>query len=114
MIYTSYWGKLKQLVKQFGKDNIICVSRYQRYWNGKRCSLLYPSKELLDGYKKGLVSEEEYTKIFRKYLDTLDVDNCYKIFDGCIFVCYEKSGFCHRHIISQWLRENGYQCWEYE
>lgn len=114
MIYTSYWGKVKKLIDIFGKDNIICVSRYQRFWNGKRCSMLYPSKDLLKGYKEGVISEEEYKKIFRDYLESLDVDNCYKVFDNCVFVCYEKSGFCHRHIISEWLRDKGYKCEEYK
>mgnify|MGYP003501761684 FL=1 len=112
MIYTSYWGNLKNLVQQFGKDKIISVSRYNRFWNGKRCSLLYPSVQLLKGFKSGEITEEEYTKIFNEQLDKLDVDNCYKTFDGCVFVCYEKNGFCHRHLISNWLKKNGYQCEE--
>lgn len=113
MIYTSYWGNLKNLVKKFGKENIICVSRWTKFWNGKKCSMLFPSEELLKGYKSGKISKEEYKKIYMSYLDSLNVDNCYKVFNGCCFVCYEKEGFCHRHIISEWLRKNGYDCVEY-
>jgi hypothetical protein len=29
-------------------------------------------------------------------------------------VCYEKSSdFCHRHLVAEWLRANGYQCKEF-
>lgn len=113
MIYTSYWGNLKKLIEVFGKDKIISVSRYCDFWNGKRCSKLFPSEGLLNGYKKGVINEEEYKIVFRDYLDNLNAENCYKVFNGCVFVCYEKSGFCHRHIISEWLRDNGFDCKEW-
>jgi uncharacterized protein (DUF488 family) len=29
-------------------------------------------------------------------------------------ICYEKpSDFCHRHLVSKWLNENGYDCIEW-
>jgi hypothetical protein len=29
-------------------------------------------------------------------------------------MCYEKPGsFCHRHLVAEWLRENGFDCREY-
>lgn len=113
MIYTSYWGNLKNLIKRFGKENVISISRYNRFWDGKRCSLLYPSIQLLKDYKNGNITEEEYTRIFNRYLSTLNVDNCYKTFNNCVLVCYEKYGFCHRHLIREWLNRNGYECKEY-
>ena len=30
-----------------------------------------------------------------------------------VLVCFEKEGFCHRHIISKWFRENGIECEEW-
>lgn len=113
MIYTSYWGNLKELVRVFGKKKIISVSRWTKFWNWKRCSQLFPSEELLVGFKNGKISEKEYEKIYMDYLETLNVDNCYKVFNGCVFVCYEKVGFCHRHLICKWLRNHGYDCGEY-
>lgn len=30
-------------------------------------------------------------------------------------VCYEKpSDFCHRHLVADWLNQNGYECNEWE
>lgn len=112
MIYTSYWGNLKNLVRTFGRENVVSVSRWTSFWRGKKCSLLFPSEELLKGFKSGRIDEEEYEEIYMKYLDTLNVDNCYKVFNGCVFVCYEKVGFCHRHLIAKWLKKYGYECEE--
>lgn len=113
VIYTSYWGNLKELIREFGKENIIGISRWSKFWNGKKCSMLFPSEDLLKRYKAGKISDEEYKKEYMEYLNTLNVDNCYKVFNGCVFVCYEKEGFCHRHLVAEWLKNNGYDCVEY-
>lgn len=32
-----------------------------------------------------------------------------------ILLCYEKpTDFCHRHLVAQWLIENGFECQEYK
>ena len=114
MVYTSYWGNLKNLVRMFGKDNVISVSRWTKFWNGKRCSQLFPTETLLKDYKNGKVNEDEYYDIYMSMLEKMNVDNCYKVFNGKVLVCYEKEGFCHRHIIKDWLNKYGYECEEVE
>lgn len=33
--------------------------------------------------------------------------------EDAVLLCYEKPGdFCHRHLVSQWLNENGIRCSE--
>lgn len=33
--------------------------------------------------------------------------------DDIALICYEKpSDFCHRHLVAQWLRDNGFGCSE--
>lgn len=76
--------------------------------------MLYPAEQLLKDYKSGKVSEEEYRSIYLEYLWKLNVDNCYKVFNECVFVCYEREGFCHRHLIKEWLNYFGYECEEVE
>lgn len=112
MVYLSYWGNLDYLIKKFGKENIIGISRWSKFWNGKVCSKLFPSEKLLKDYKNGLIDEEGYSKIYKKYLMSLNVDNCYKVLNGKVLVCYEKSGFCHRFLVKKWLNYYGYECEE--
>ena len=48
---------------------------------------------------------EIYKKETLSILDPIEISNKYK---DSIFLCYEKTGdFCHRHIVSSWLSENG-------
>lgn len=113
MVYTSYWGNLKNLQKHFKQTQIISVSRYTKFWHGKFCSKLFPSAELLKNFKAGRITQAEYTEIFNKYLETLNPQNCYNALNNCVLVCYEKSGFCHRHIIAEWLNRHGFNCAEF-
>ena len=77
-----------------------------------------PSKSLLMRYKQGLVNEEQYTKEYTEQLDELFDDgsmvntlsylnNLEKGFNKeIILLCYEGKGkFCHRHILSKYIKE---------
>ena len=77
---------------------------------------LSPTKELLNGFKYGNISEEEFTTKFDNYLSNISPSNIVGQLDAIsmlqggkdiVLVCYEKTGdFCHRHIISDWLTTN--------
>lgn len=124
MIYTSYFAKLKKL-----PNNIIPVSIYAKspsWYYGLEYKKLAPSYDVLMQYKSNQ-SEELYIKRFKeeilnKLSATQTVLDLLKIVgnnDGlncapeiCL-LCYEKpSYFCHRHLVSYWLNENGYSCEE--
>ena len=37
----------------------------------------------------------------------------YEKYNNKIFLCFEKTGdFCHRHIVSSWLKYHGFECEE--
>ena len=70
---------------------------------------------------------EQYIKCFKEQvLNTLKADEVvFELIDTVYYlngtdmdialVCYEKPGdFCHRHLVAEWLRENGYDCEEYQ
>lgn len=55
-------------------------------------------------------------------LSTLDANNVIKELkslilhktDSIALVCYEKlADFCHRHLVAEWLQENGFECEEW-
>lgn len=108
MIYTSYWGNLKNV----DPAKVVSVSRYTNFWHGAKCSKLFPSAQLLRDYKLGKITQREYEITYKNYLLTLDVHSAYRALDGKILMCYERVGFCHRHFIAQWFRHFGYSCEE--
>ena len=115
MIYTSYFAKLNKIREQYPNIEPICIARYSpKSIRIRHCQQLYPTPELILGYKSGRINDEEYKKEYiDKVLGALDEKNVYETLDGKCMVCYEKSGdFCHRYIISEWLEKAGYHCSE--
>ena len=123
-IYTSYYGRMKYLPK-----NIIpvCISlSMPKEIILPRIKQLMPSWYILNEYKH-TGNKEVYTKRFNKeILGKTSVQeimryirwiaNKYRANSDCsiCLMCYEKSDdFCHRHIVSKWLRENGIECEEF-
>lgn len=116
MIYTSYFAKYK------GKNG-VCISRYVPKWYaGQYTRCFAPSAKLLKWWK-GLSEEEHtydnYQLYIKRYREetlkplTSNIDSIYKMYDGKVLLCYEKStDFCHRHIVASWFREYGYKCEE--
>jgi len=107
MIYTSYFSKIKNLPNYLEP---ISISRFSPKWyNGKNDLDLAPSEELLLGYKKGEINKEKYKEIYLKQLNELPKEKITQIkkdYKNKVLCCYEKSeDFCHRHILSEWLKE---------
>ena len=117
-IFTSYFAKIGKIDDNFFP---ISISRYTPKWlRGKiqTYSRLAPSEDLLSRYKVD-ADELRYTKEFNEYLSTLNphkiVDDLEGISGGrdVVLLCYERSEkFCHRHLVSDWLVKNGYECYE--
>ena len=74
-----------------------------------------PDKELLDGYKKGSISWEEYTKIYQKLMvDRKAVDYFKSTFmnrDNVLFLCSEAKPLnCHRRLLAEMIASDaGFQ-----
>ena len=126
MIYTSYFAMIRNM-----PDNVIPVgiSQYPPSWfNGSSLKEVAPPKELLLGYKKGGVTDEEYDCVYKKevlyklnvdaFIDALSflsgVENVATNEDVHVALCcFEKDGdFCHRHLLSDFLNAKGISCRE--
>lgn len=111
MVYTSYLGNLKKIPMDMKK---ISIMRYTPKWGDDYIDMndleLAPSEELLNGYKSGKITEDEYRKIFKKeVLDKIDSKKLYMKYKNKVLLCTCKTGkFCHRHLISEKLKEDGY------
>ncbi len=65
-----------------------------------------PSKQLLDGYKKGRVLWEEYEQEYRNILDKRDVARTTNrdLFDNAALLCAEPTAEkCHRRLLAEYL-----------
>lgn len=110
MIYTSYFAHYKG-------DNGVAICLGAPWWKGERYPNLAPYKELLDWWKNVEHSQQNiaiYVDCYRQYvLSTLDVHTVASELEGKVLLCFEKpNDFCHRQVVAQWLRENGYKCEE--
>ena len=116
MIYTSYFAQMKKLCNEFAKDSFVSIARYSPFWyHGLALEALMPSKELLAGYRAGKITVEEYTKQFNAQLANLNVHDYGEALQGHVLICFERSEeFCHRHLVTKWLNDNGYECEEWK
>lgn len=113
-IYTGYFAQVKKY-QELGLTP-VSIARYSPHWFTGHCLKdLAPSDSLLKGYKDNRVSVEEYRKQYLQQLETVrwtDVLNRLEMIapDGAVLCCYEKlNDFCHRHILSEYMRESGYE-----
>ena len=123
MIYTTYFGNLKNLPK-----NVIPISicgkapnwykglQYKKLapklWFFKQWKQNHDNKFYIDNFNKEVLNPLSATEVILE-LKALCGKGLYKNCDIAL-VCYEKPGeFCHRHIVSKWLRANGYDCKEF-
>lgn len=109
MIKTSYFANYRKFPEDLDK---VSISLYPPQWANieHQANELTPTKRLLKLRKEEHISDEEYTVIYkREVLSKLNPTDIYNKYKNSILLCYEKDGdFCHRHIISDWLLEAGY------
>ena len=106
-IYTSYFGNNRKLKESNVK--IVSIAKSAPGGFGKESiQELAPSRELLNTYKSGNMSIEEYEKMYLTGLEQVDMKDIHdkiKSYRGDVALCcWEGKGkFCHRHIISSLL-----------
>lgn len=107
MIQTSYFANHRNFPKN---KRLISISRFTPKWFKEDYNALElaPSSKLLKDYKDGLIDEAGYDKRYKEEtLSKLDPKEIAKKYKDSIFLCYESDDFCHRHIVADWLRDNG-------
>ena len=119
MIYTSYFAKLKSL-----PDSIIPISicgKAPNWYEGLQYKKLAPKYEFFMKWKENH-DNDYYDRCFQELvLNKLEPMEVYQELcslaksDDIALICYEKpTDFCHRHLVADWLNENGLPCEEYE
>lgn len=85
--------------------NSYAISRSVPSWyNGKQLPILAPTWEMVQGYKKGALTEHQYGELYFQLLIDRQID--FNALLGSIrpdacFLCYEAPfEFCHRRLLS--------------
>ena len=124
MIYTSYFAKLKSL-----PENVIPISicgKAPDWYKGLQYKKLAPKYDFFMKWKE-THDNDYYIKCFNEQvlskLNATEVvlDLSRMISDlnlgkkaAICLICYEKpTDFCHRHLVAEWLKENGFYCKEW-
>lgn len=125
MIYTSYFAKLKELEKH----NIIPISicaKAPDWYRGLQYKKLASKHGFFMGWKKNQDNDYYIEHFQKEVLEGLDATEVILDFSRMTYgfnvgendialICYEKSSdFCHRHLVAEWLNQNGYHCTEWE
>ena len=119
MIYTTYFANIRKLTNEI-TPIAICAKPPIGY-SGIVYKSLAPKYDTLMRYKdtkdeKSYVSEYKSTVLNQLDVHSV-VDELYALSKtkDIALVCYEKpSDFCHRHLVCDWLNENGIECSEYQ
>lgn len=119
MYYTSYFAKIKKLPPDV-VPIAICGKSPEGY-KGLEYKKLAPSWSIYSEWKyqhhdNGIYTDRFYKEILDK-LDQLVVEQELLSKTGgrpfCL-ICYEKpNDFCHRHLVSQWMRDAGIDIHEF-
>jgi len=108
-IFTSYYANPTKALKE--KYSISNITPKWFEVDGT-IEELYPDKESVFDYKKGIITTAEFINIYRKKLHGLDKDLINSLYGKSLF-CYEKpSDFCHRHLLREYLQLRGEICIE--
>ena len=124
MIYTSYFAKLKELKNH----NIIPISicgKAPDWYKGLQYKKLAPKYGFFMEWKKNHDNDYYIEHFQKEVLDGLDATEVILDFSRMAYgfnagendialICYEKpSDFCHRHLLAEWLNQNGFKCEEW-
>lgn len=113
-IYTSYWGNAKRLAKEGVEPVAICRGK-PRWFRGKAYDRLAPTWPMMG------MPLDKFWKSYREMVRKLDaVVVAEELEEMCgskqiALMCYERNPEeCHRHVVSEWMTENGIPVVEWE
>lgn len=134
MIYTSYFAKLKSL-----PENVTPISicgKAPDWYKGAQYKKLAPKFDFFMKWKETQDNDYYVEHFQNEVLNTIKFDRTlmqlhlllpYEVREKIkssvwtspdyhiALICYEKPGdFCHRHLVADWLKNNGVECKEYE
>ena len=124
MVYTSYFAKLNKLPKDITPISIC--AKAPSWYHGFEYKKLAPKYGFFMEWKQNH-DNDYYIKCFNEQVlgnlnpadviaDLSQLDYGFNIGENDVcLLCYEKpTDFCHRHLVAEWFRKNGFDCEEYK
>lgn len=105
---ASYWTHMTH------PQTVSIAWRSPAFYKGPSYPKLAPPAKLVMAWKQGEITWEVYEAVYRSEVlskltpGIVEAD----LLDGTVLLCWERTGYCHRHIVSEWLRDNGILCME--
>lgn len=121
MIFTTYFAQLRILPRSIVPISIC--GRAPDWYTGLQYKKLAPKWAFFQEWKKSHDNNYYIEHFNAEVLAPLTAQQVVeelrsRLSDGAkdiALVCYEKPGdFCHRHLVADWLCENGIECREWE
>lgn len=112
-IWTTYYQRTQYLPKEYKQFGIS--RSVPEFYEGARLFELAPTRELFS-IGKSSTDKTTYIEGYRtKVLGKLDPHKIARaVGHNAVLVCYEANDkFCHRHLVSEWLRYHGYDVSEW-
>lgn len=118
MIVTTYFANLRKLPKDTVPISIC--GKAPEWYKGLQYKKLAPKYSFFMKWKENH-DNDYYTRCFQELvLTTLSPTKVMQELiemagsENIALVCYEKPGdFCHRHLVAEWLNDNGYMVEEF-
>lgn len=119
MIYTSYFANIKNLPNNF--IPIAICGKAPDNWDGLCYKRLAPKWEFFKVWKDNHDNNYYISNFYSQVLSKLNPQSVVReLFNMCpkgtfpVLICYEKpDDFCHRHLVADWLNNNGFQTEEF-
>lgn len=116
MIYTSYFGNICNLPDNF-TPIAICGKTPER-WSGLCYKRLAPKWEFFKVWKENHDNDYYISNYNDQVLSKLNpqsvVRELFSMGPNPVLICYERpEDFCHRHLVADWLNNNGFPTEEF-
>ena len=112
MIYTGYYARLNEYIEQ-GLTPIAISGAVPNFYDTDThlwWKFLAPSYDIFSKWKSGELNDFGYvSRYIPERLDILDKQDLKQKLlsvENPILLCYEKEGFCHRHVLADWIEMN--------
>lgn len=107
-IYTGYFGRLDEYLEA-GLTPVSIAGASPCWYEGREWKNFAPALSTFTKYKNGEYNEFQYMEEYIPKLekqDKAEIKQQIESVENPILLCYEKEGFCHRHLLADWLEAN--------